>query len=206
MPVFCFIASVLLNSSANKRLAIQGEEYVVEPVVCHDDTSRPDLFLQPVGYHGGCPAGGMVAGNYVPQDDGVFFFEVADLGGTNAAVGGAEEGAADDRIGPFDVFEIFFVRGGPAAEVAPGVVAYGMAFLPDAVEEGRVFLHLPSQAEEGGFGVMLRQPVEDAGCALRIGTVVEGEINLAGRRRQCPYQLRKQPADDMGRTEEKHEG
>ncbi len=171
----------------------------------HHHAPGVEMFLQAAGDLLRSLAGGVVAGHHIPHDDGVFFLQVADLGGADAAVRGAEKAAADHFVGPLDVGKILPVRGGPAAEVAVCVVTHGMAFLFDPVKEGGVLLHLPSQAEEGGFGVMLRQPVQQAGRHLRVGTVIEGEADPVVAGGEAPHQPGPEPVQKPWRMVPEHD-
>ena len=168
----------------------------------HHHTSRPDISFQPPGDLLRGLAGVKVPAHHIPHHNGIYLLQMPYLRGANAAVGGAEKLAANQPVGTFYIFKILLIACCPAAEVAVRVVAHSMAFLFDAVEDSRMFFHLPSQTEEGGFGVMLRQPVEEAGCPLGVRTVVEGEIDGVVSGGQGPDQIREQAADDMWGTVE----
>ena len=107
--------------------------------------------------------------------------------------GGAARGADDERthaenvvdhfIGVDNLFEeVFLVRIENVVAVAVAVVADGMAFGEDALEDvGVRFCHAADDIE-GGVYAALFQDVEDGRRVLRVGAVVKGQVGDIGHR------------------------
>ena len=68
---------------------------------------------------------------------------------------------------------------GPAGLVAHGVVAPAMPFLADAIEDGRVPLHVLPYEEKSSLVTSFSQHVQDARRPFGMRTVVEGQVNRA---------------------------
>ena len=85
--------------------------------------------------------------------------------------------AVDIGIGLLDVIAVLLDGMSQSTDVIVRVVANLVTLTDDTVVELRVFTHIVAHHEEGGLHVERLQGVEDKGCRLRDGTVVEGQID-----------------------------
>ena len=120
---------------------------------------------------------GVVAGDKVPHDNLVFAAEPRVLCHAHPAMWRSHVVAMDIGIGLLDVVAVLVDGVGDTLDVVVRMVAHLMALGQDTFVELRVLPHIVAHHEEGGLGVKLLQCVENKGCSLRYGAVVEGQID-----------------------------
>jgi hypothetical protein len=154
----------------------------VEAVVKEDDVVAGGVLEEFFGEELGRRGMGVV-GSDGPADDGeAEFFGGGGEGARFEAHGGTEEeggmagDVGDDFLGGFElVGPVGAVAVDAEVVVVEGVVAKGVARVVDAAKKGGVGLGMVADDEEGSFGVVGREGVEDAGSDFGVGAVVEGE-------------------------------
>jgi hypothetical protein len=154
----------------------------IDAVVEEDDVVAGGVLEKSSGEEfGRCGMG--VVGSDGPADDGqAEFFGGGGEGARFEAHGGTEEeggmagDVGDDFLGGLQLVEpIGAVAVDAEVVVVEGVVAKGVARVVDAAKKGGVGLGMVADDEEGSFGVVGREGVEDAGSDFGVGAVVEGE-------------------------------
>ena len=116
---------------------------------------------------------GVVARHEVPHHNLVLAAEPRILHGAHPAVGRPHEVAAYVGVGLLHVVAVVVQRVAESADMVVCMVAYLMAFVDDAPEEVGIFPHVVAHHEEGGLDAVVAQRVEDEGCRLGNGAVVE---------------------------------
>ena len=147
---------------------------------------------------------GVVAGDKVPHDDLVFAAEPRVLRHAHPAMWRSHVVAMDIGIGFLDVVAVLVDGVGDTLDVVVRMVAHLMTLGQDTFVELRVLAHIVAHHEEGGLGAKLLQRVENKGCSLRYGAVVEGQIDCLLVTVHSPVGLRIKPAEVNCRLLYKH--
>ena len=112
--------------------------------------------------------------------------------------------AVDIGIGLLHVVAVFLDGVGEAYHVVVGVVAHLVPLGDDALVEFRMFAHVVAHHEESAFHPERLQRVEDKGCCLGDGTVVEGQVDCLLVTVHSPVGFRIEPAEVDGGLLNKH--
>ena len=164
-------------------------------VVKHDDGAIAREALHIVnhllwGNHSGIIATYHVVHHYI-----VVQLEGLHLSPTQSAVGGAEEGGAQQEIGLGNVAQVVDAGVFAAVQMVHGVVAYCVAALVHFFDQFGVSFGILSHHEEGGLYAIAIQNVEHLRSNLRHRAIVECEIcTLSPAHLDAPNGLRVEQA------------
>ena len=179
---------LLFNNAELISFLFQPSEYLgqgvlelvdaFERVVEGDDAAVSGVAFHVVHHVLGCEQTAVIARYDIPHHD--FYADVSQdaiLYHPNPAVRRSEEVGVEDVVGLLDVGKVSPGTMAKARDVVEGVIAYLMASHSHFVEQMRVLDGIVAHHEEGCLCSEAVEGVEDEGCCLGNGAVVEGEVD-----------------------------